>query len=376
MLAGIKEVGQVIKVIKSAMSDCSHIKADWEKLAKMAAIFDSPTSFAYHVGKDLIVNGKDIFREINTAIGDYKAQDWEGFGENVGEAAAKTILGHPHMNRFHKTQQFIAGLTMNSKVGNIDGCIKDLETIVKDVEIVVADFKKQSIQGAIDGVKEIVETVKEVKVAAGDCTHLKGKKRGGRHHRFHKSKYTHLIKAESFTKQIEAIVKDYDNNDWFAIGSQFSKIFEEQENKVKIAEVMQGIISKFGGHFNLEALLACVGEEDKAALILDAAFQQFEQAVSQKSIQDAIGGVILTIAGIKQAEQGIPACKAIDTTSWDFKGFQQANELMKNPLKYFKVEGEQVLVNGTPINSEIEEGLKMYKAASFEKVGEQLGSIM
>lgn len=57
VIAGIKEVGEVIKVIKSAVVDCKNIKADWEKLEKMASIFSSPYSFAYHVGKDLIVNG-------------------------------------------------------------------------------------------------------------------------------------------------------------------------------------------------------------------------------------------------------------------------------------------------------------------------------
>lgn len=58
-------------VVKQGMSDCSHIKADWQKLAAMAAIFQSPSSFAYHVGKDLLVNGKDIFQEVEQAVADY-----------------------------------------------------------------------------------------------------------------------------------------------------------------------------------------------------------------------------------------------------------------------------------------------------------------
>lgn len=75
------------------MSDCSHLKADWEKLAKMASIFESPTSFAYHVGKDLMINGKDIFAEVEDSITQYSSGNWEKFGEDIGEAAAKTILG-------------------------------------------------------------------------------------------------------------------------------------------------------------------------------------------------------------------------------------------------------------------------------------------
>jgi len=93
VIDGVKQVGLMLQAVKSGMSDCSHIKADWERLAQMAAIFASPASFAYHVGKDLLINGKDIFHEINTAVADYKAGQWEDFGINVGEAAAKVILG-------------------------------------------------------------------------------------------------------------------------------------------------------------------------------------------------------------------------------------------------------------------------------------------
>ena len=75
------------------MSDCSNIKADWARLEALAAVFTSPRSFAYHVGKDLIINGKDIYHEISDAIVQYDNQQWEQFGIDVGTAAAKTILG-------------------------------------------------------------------------------------------------------------------------------------------------------------------------------------------------------------------------------------------------------------------------------------------
>jgi len=111
------------------------------KLEKFAASLKSPASFEYHVGKDLLVNGKDIYHEINTAIGDFENGKWEDFGINVGEAASKAIIGQEQ--------------------------------------------------------------------------------------------------ASEATK--------------------------------RFATVLQGVIKAFGGSFNLEALLACIGAEDKAALILDGA---------------------------------------------------------------------------------------------------------
>lgn len=90
---GVKDIAKILKEVPGDIKDCEAVTADWEKLAKMAAIFASPTSFAYHVGKDLIVNGMDIYHEIDDSIDQYKAGQWFEFGKDIGEASAKLILG-------------------------------------------------------------------------------------------------------------------------------------------------------------------------------------------------------------------------------------------------------------------------------------------
>ena len=59
----------------------------------MAANFASPWSFAYHVGKDLLVNGVAIYHEVDDAIAKYEASDYNGFGEDIGMALAQVFLG-------------------------------------------------------------------------------------------------------------------------------------------------------------------------------------------------------------------------------------------------------------------------------------------
>ena len=156
------------------MKDCSNIKADWNKLESMVKAFSNPTSFAYHVGKDLIVNGKDIYSEINTSITDYQQEKWGEFGYQVGEAAAQVILGDAPA----------------VKIGN--------------------------------------------------------------------------------------------------------------PNTVKIATILKGVMEAFGGHFSIDALLACIKQEDQAVMILDAAYKELAAASHDKSIQELIGGVIAAVMGIKQ----------------------------------------------------------------------------
>lgn len=76
IIDGIKKVADILTEVQKGMSDCSHLKADWKKLADMAAVFSSPSAFAYHVGKDLMINGVDIFHEIEDAVTQYQQQNW------------------------------------------------------------------------------------------------------------------------------------------------------------------------------------------------------------------------------------------------------------------------------------------------------------
>lgn len=91
---------------------------------------------------------------------------------------------------------------------------------------------------------------------------------------------------------------------------------------MKEAEIMQGILSAFGGKFDLYALLMCIYEEDQAALMFDVAVQSFIEAVEKKDPSAAIGGIIAVIAGIQQFKSGLPACKSIDFSP--YRGHLQA----------------------------------------------------
>lgn len=181
VIDGLKEVAEMYKVIQKGMSDCTKGKADWKKFAAMISSFNSPASFAYHVGKDLLVNGKSIFNDVNSAITDYKSKDWYDFGVAIGDASAKTLLGQDQM----ETSEFVGGLTQ-----------------------------------------------------------------------------------------------------------------------------------AYGLKIDIGALLACIGEEDKAALAADEAVQQFEAAYKNKDWQDALGGAILLVAAYQTAVQGLPACEAIKGKTW------------------------------------------------------------
>lgn len=90
---------------KSAMTDCKGIVGDFKKLEEMAAVFSTPTGVVWHLGKDLVVHGVDIYKEIRAAVSAMEAnpKKFYDFGFNVGKAGAQIILGEEEPTEFSKT---------------------------------------------------------------------------------------------------------------------------------------------------------------------------------------------------------------------------------------------------------------------------------
>jgi len=142
MIDGLKEVAAMYKVIQAGMVDCSKSKEDWTKFLEMISIFDSPASFAYHVGKDLIVNGAEIYGEVNGAISDYHAGNWYNFGIELGEASAHTFLGDSK----YKMAQIAGGMMEPFGVVKFDPlallvCIGDEDKALLAADEAVQEFE-------------------------------------------------------------------------------------------------------------------------------------------------------------------------------------------------------------------------------------------
>lgn len=54
------------------MVDAGDMAIDWTKLGLMAEVFANPTTFEYHTGYDLIVNGVAIYDDVKTAQNAYE----------------------------------------------------------------------------------------------------------------------------------------------------------------------------------------------------------------------------------------------------------------------------------------------------------------
>lgn len=92
---GIKLTGEAISELSTTIQECETTKADktqFKRLEIMVKSWKHPRKLIFHVGKDLLVNGVDIFSEIADAMVQYHKKNYMAFGSDLGEAIVKTFL--------------------------------------------------------------------------------------------------------------------------------------------------------------------------------------------------------------------------------------------------------------------------------------------
>ena len=89
---GLKDLGLAYKGLQTALTDCKASASDIEIFVKAIETgFEHPLTFLFHVGKELLINHKDIFAEITTAVADWKADSFRASGVQIGKALAKLL---------------------------------------------------------------------------------------------------------------------------------------------------------------------------------------------------------------------------------------------------------------------------------------------
>ncbi|CAD8191189.1 unnamed protein product [Paramecium octaurelia] len=87
---GLQHFPQALDQCKASIKEAAKLAKQLRELIKA---LQNPASFAFHIGIDLIVNGKDIYREIFIAVDDWKQGNWNDFGYQLGKAMYQIFVG-------------------------------------------------------------------------------------------------------------------------------------------------------------------------------------------------------------------------------------------------------------------------------------------
>merc|ERR1719428_2349723 len=97
VLNGLGKLGSALELLPTTVQDCEaaakDVKDEAPKLVEALEALKHPKEFAFHVGKDLVVNHAEIFQQVSAAINDYHGQKWEDFGKSVGAALSEILVG-------------------------------------------------------------------------------------------------------------------------------------------------------------------------------------------------------------------------------------------------------------------------------------------
>jgi hypothetical protein len=148
-------------------------------------------------------------------------------------------------------------------------------------------------------------------------------------------------------------------------------------NRQMVAEFTQGLLETTQvGEFNFTNLLMCIYEADQAALILYQAVEILEEAYHNKDLNEAVGGIIASIAFITQLKQSLPVCEAVITTPQDWTHFDHICQVLEDPKDHIAVIGKDIIMNGKTITQDIGVALDAFRAADFRLFGRMLGKVL
>merc|ERR1719216_64331 len=93
VMNGLEKLADALDSIPAALATCKATESDIKQITSALKQLKHPKMFFFHAFKNLLVNGKDIYKEITTAVSDYRSQTWLDFGVQVGLALHKMIVG-------------------------------------------------------------------------------------------------------------------------------------------------------------------------------------------------------------------------------------------------------------------------------------------
>jgi hypothetical protein len=205
-----------------------------------------------------------------------------------------------------------------------------------------------------------------------------------------------LVNNHGIMKEAAEAVEFYQAEKFFEFGEIMGKILKiatEKEavpalvvvenpdkaliDRQMVTEFAQGFLETSQvGEFNFTNLLMCIYEADQAALILYQAVEILEEAYEDKDINEAIGGIIASVAFLAQLKQSIPVCEAVDGTPQDWTHFDHIVETLEDPKDHMAAMDKDIIMNGMTITKDIGETLEAFRAGNFRLFGRMLGKVL
>lgn len=387
---GLKDLAQALEQVPSAIKTCK--AADTVDIAKIEAAlssFENPVSFVFHVGHDLIINGQQIYTEVNSAIQDYQNQDFEGFGEAVGEALAAVLVGEPETLNVAHALEVVAGLlegiAADLSLTDIENCISDAESVGVDIHNAYEEILQATFSSVKTGLSDLADALKIVPSAITAC------KAGATtdvakveamlsafsnpiSFVFHVGKDLILNGKQIFTEVASAVrayhSKDYTQFGYYMGEAMAAVLVGEKSVVVNVLDVVGGVLEGLATGVALTDIQNCVGDSETIAANLYNAVIELKNATNPTDAKQAIHDFGVALEFLPAA---ITNCKAAPSEAADIAKMI-AN--FESPLSFIFTLGVNLVVNGNQIYDEMSAAVGDWESQNWYDFGDNLGEAL
>ena len=390
--SGLADLSDALQQLPAAIQSCK--AADTTDIAKIEAAlssFKNPISFVFHVGHDLIVNGKQIFTEVEAAVVAYHSKNYEAFGNAMGQALAALIVGEqPAKINVAHTLEVVAGLLegIASDLGlsDIENCIEDAETLGEDIHNAYEQILQATFTSVKNGLEDLAAALKVIPAAISSCksaatsdvTKLEAMLAtfsSPETFVFHVAKDL-IVNGHEIYTEVAAAVRAYHSGDYTSFGFNMGEalaavIVGETDVAVNVIDVLGGLLAGIADGIAITDIENCVTDTETVAANLADAVMELRDAANATNAKAAIHDFGMTLEFLPGA---ITNCKSAATN--DAADIAEMIKNFESPLSFIFVVGKNLVLNGNEIYDEMTTAIADWDSQSWFAFGQNLGEAM
>jgi len=178
-MKGIGDLSDAMKVIAHAVDTChpEMLREEIEMFHKMIdEMKKNRVQLVYRIGSDIVVNGANIWHEIQDAQIQYANKNWKMFGRDMGEVLALVFFGKPdegyksmRVRVTEISQGILAGALKAEGLDGLEHCMEGGYGMFYDFKKAVVLFKKKTRHDTVEGLKMIGEAIKDIEKQFSKC---------------------------------------------------------------------------------------------------------------------------------------------------------------------------------------------------------------
>jgi len=399
-LKALKILSVALKDIPETVQKCGATESQVEKVMAALHMFKNPMKFAYTAGKNIIVNGKEIYNELLAASDNWESYKYKMFGYEIGLALHKVILGtvQPAVTFTPDDAiEVVMGLETGLFLGETKlepACIKDEQKFWVHVNKAFDYFDQCDEGHARKGLGELAAALEVVHDALRHCKAAEDSLEKVAEaiaifkHPMHFAYtiYKHImVNGVNIIKELKTARSDWKKDEYKDFGYQFGVIAHQilvgksstppdSEPAVvdaltfRASDALKLIVGVEKGFFegNVKMEPECIADEKELAKHVNKAFALFGKMTQE----DAAQGLKELSEAMEIVQKAEIECKA---EAKHLEKLERAIAMMKDPKTFVWTIYRNILVNGVELFHKLKAAEDDWNESEYEECGVQFG---